>query len=106
MSNLHGKPSAVYANRMQRYPDTVWLIWSNKRSAWYRPESAGYTGDITKAGLFDRDEAAQHMRTGPRKYRDTEPFPMAAVRQKVRRAVEAMRAEVRATEARLAGFLA
>ena len=30
-----GKPSADYRNRMERYPDTVWLIWSNKWNCWY-----------------------------------------------------------------------
>lgn len=74
------KPSAVYKNRMQRYSDTVWLIWSNKNGCWYRANSQGYTTDIAQAGHFTRGEAARHMSDGPRKYRVTEPFPLFSVR--------------------------
>lgn len=74
------KPSAVYANRMQRHADSVWLIWSNKNGCWYRDNSQGYTNDIAQAGLFDRDEAARHYVVGPKRFRNTEPFPLSSVR--------------------------
>ncbi len=35
----------------------MYLIYSNKTSAWYRPCSKGYTSDICQAGLFTRAEA-------------------------------------------------
>ncbi|RSY83151.1 hypothetical protein DAH66_12850 [Sphingomonas koreensis] len=75
-----GKPSAVYANRLQRYPDTVWLIWSNKWGCWYRDKCQGYTDDIAQAGLYDRATASRHYITGPKKHRDVEPFPLSSVR--------------------------
>ena len=76
-----GKPSAVYANRMHRYTDRVWLIWSNKWGCWYRDNCQGYTSDIAQAGLYDRETAAQHYVDGPKRYRDVEPFPLSSVRQ-------------------------
>lgn len=99
-----GKPSAVYANRMQRYPDEVWLIWSNKWGLWYRPDSAGYTNDIAQAGLYDRETAAQHYDgpTVPKKYRDTEPFPLSSVQQLVRRRIERIRETIAMHETLLA----
>lgn len=80
-----GKPSAVYANRLARYPDTVWLIWSNKWGCWYRDNCAGYTSDIAQAGLYDREAAARHYVDGPKRHRDTEPFPLSAVRHQLER---------------------
>lgn len=80
MSEKPEKPSAVYANRMQRYADTVWLIWSNKWGCWYRDNCTGYTNDIAQAGLYDRTTAAQHYVDGPKACRDVEPFPLSTVR--------------------------
>lgn len=74
------KPSAIYANRMQRYTDTVWLIWSNKWSCWYRDGCSGYTDDIAQAGLYSKAQAAQHYVSGPKRFRDVEPFPLCSVR--------------------------
>lgn len=74
------KPSAVYRNRMGRYTDTVWLIWSNKWGCWYRDGCSGYTDDIAQAGLYDRATAALHYVDGPKRHRDTEPFPLSSVR--------------------------
>lgn len=74
------KPSAVYANRLQRYPDEVWLIWSNKWSCWYRDNCQGYTNDVAMAGLYDRAAAARHYVDGPKHMRDVEPFPLSSVR--------------------------
>jgi len=77
------KPSAVYKNRMQRYADDVWLIWSNKWGCWYRDNSAGYTSDIAQAGLYNRAKAEKHYTAAnlPKSYRDTEPFPLSSVRE-------------------------
>lgn len=75
------KPSAVYKNRMERYSDQVWLIWSNKWGCWYRDNCRGYTNDIAQAGLYDREEAFEHFIDAPKKYRDVEPFPISSVRE-------------------------
>jgi hypothetical protein len=76
------KPSAVYRNRLLRYSDEVWLIWSNKWGCWYRDNCQGYTDDIAKAGLYDRATAAAHYIDPkyPKSYRDIEPFPLSTVR--------------------------
>ena len=112
---MSGKPKAVYAGRMERYPDAAWLIWSNKWGCWYRPNSAGYTNDVTKAGIYTREEAAEHYDgpDTPRKCRDTEPFPMSAVRADVRRTVlmrklelNRLRLEIEAAEERFSLFFA
>lgn len=34
-----------------------WLIWSNEHFAWWRPNSLGYTTDISRAGRYDETEA-------------------------------------------------
>lgn len=82
---LTAKPQLTYAGRMERYSDTAWLIWSNKRGCWYRPESRGYTLDIAQAGIFDKAEAAKHYDGPevPRRFRDTEPFPISAARRHI-----------------------
>jgi hypothetical protein len=78
---VSGKPSAVYRNRMQRYQDDIWFIWSNKWGCWYRPDCSGYTNDISLAGRYDRQVAALHFAGAvPNRYRVTEPFPLSSVR--------------------------
>lgn len=79
-----GKPQCPYKGRMDRHTDKVWLIWSNKWGCWYRANSQGYTAHLEHAGLFDRETAARHFneRT-PKRYRDTEPFPLSVVRAKI-----------------------
>lgn len=79
-----GKPQMKYKGRMD-HPDEAWLIWSNKNGCWYRANSAGYTNFISAAGIYTKAEAMEHY-DGPqvaRKYRDTEPFPVSAVRKHI-----------------------
>lgn len=33
------------------------FIWSNEHKAWWKPGSCGYTTDMTKAGLYTRENA-------------------------------------------------
>lgn len=103
------KPSAVYRNRMQRYSDDVWLIWSNKWGCWYRDNCQGYTADIERAGLYDRATAAAHHINGPKAHRDVEPFPLSSVRAMlVRRRAEIERdaaAQIARIDAALASHL-
>lgn len=112
---MSSKPKAVYAGRLERYPDAVWLIWSNKWNCWYRANSCGYTADVTQAGLYTREEAAKHYDgpATPRRNRDTEPFPMSAVRAEVRRALlgrrlqlERLRLELAQAEEKFEAFFA
>lgn len=35
------------------------LIWSNKHGAWWRANSAGYTGVLAEAGSYTNSEAAE-----------------------------------------------
>lgn len=97
------KPGAVYRNRMQRYPDAVWLIWSNKWGCWYRDNRQGYTKDIMQAGLYDRETAAEHYvpESAPRSYRDVEPFPLSVVRAMLLRRREQIAREASEAIARI-----
>lgn len=36
-----------------------YLIWSNEHSAWWGPDSDGYTSDLSKAGIYSRDFAME-----------------------------------------------
>ncbi|HEV7293080.1 MAG TPA: hypothetical protein VGN79_12245 [Devosia sp.] len=43
-------------------------IWSGEWSAWWRPESRGYTDDITQAGIYSFEDAwATSAHCGPEK---------------------------------------
>ncbi|WP_343546747.1 hypothetical protein [Sphingobium yanoikuyae] len=79
------KPQLTYKGRMERHSDTAWLIWSNKWGCWYRANSAGYTSDIAQAGIYTKEEAATHYDGPdvPRRFRDTEPFPISAARRHI-----------------------
>jgi len=103
---MRSKPSAVYANRMERYPDAVWLIWSNKWGCWYRSGCAGYTSDIAQAGLYDRATAAAHYAGSvAKKYRCTEPFPLSTVQRHIRDRIEHLQREIAERETQLAHML-
>lgn len=92
---MGGKPSAVYRNRMERYDDEVWLIWSNKWNCWYRSECAGYTSDIAQAGLYGRETAALHYCGNvPRRHRATEPFPLSSVKALILRRLRALHDQI------------
>lgn len=110
-ARLRGKPQLTYRDRMDRHNDAFWLVWSNKRGCWYRPKSASYTSDIAQAGIYTKDEARLHYDgpATPKKYRDTEPFPISSVRRQIdvcEREAEAAHAEQRASIARLRAALA
>lgn len=102
------KPSAVYRNRLLRYPDEVWLIWSNKWGLWYRDNCQGYTDDIARAGLYDRAKAADHYVDPkyPKSYRDIEPFPLSTVRAMLTRRREQIELEAAQAIARIDAALA
>lgn len=102
MGTIKAKPGFSYKRRMD-CDDAVWLIWSNKWGCWYRDKSAGYTSDIAQAGLYTKDEAARHYDgpATPRTHRDTEPFPITAVRRHVEIARRQLDTEYREKIARL-----
>ncbi len=39
------------------------LIWSNEHEAWWRPNSAGYTTFLERAGRYTKDEALRICRS-------------------------------------------
>ena len=106
MTAQTGKPSAVYRNRLERYPDEVWLIWSNKWGCWYRDKCAGYTSDIAQAGTYDRATAAGHYINGPKRHRDVEPFPLSCVIGYLKHRRETIEQEASAALARIDSTLA
>lgn len=108
---LTAKPQLTYKGRMERHDEAFWLIWSNKWGCWYRPNSQGYTKDIAQAGIFDKAEAERHYDgpQTPRKFRDTEPFPISAARRHIElceRDIERAYAEQKANIGRLRQALA
>lgn len=36
-----------------------YLLWSNKRQMWWRPDGRGYTEDIAEAGAYTKDQAVE-----------------------------------------------
>lgn len=40
----------------------VYLLWSNKHNAWWRPASAGYTDSIEEAGDYTEAEAVARVK--------------------------------------------
>ena len=37
--------------------DEPWMVWSIEQSAWWGPNSAGYTKDVRQAGLYTKEDA-------------------------------------------------
>lgn len=42
-----------------RKPDEIFLIWSYEHTAWWRPNSAGYTEDPMEAGTYRKEKAQE-----------------------------------------------
>ncbi|MET0423626.1 MAG: hypothetical protein ABW046_07120 [Actinoplanes sp.] len=41
-----------------------YLIWSHQHNAWWRPDARGYTGRISEAGRYTREQADQALGWG------------------------------------------
>lgn len=39
-----------------------YLIWSHEHGAWWKPNSLGYTTNISRAGVYSRDDATDIVR--------------------------------------------
>lgn len=59
--------------------DQEYLVWSNEHRAWWRPNSRGYTIDMTKAGRYSREDAIKICRS--RDQATNEPPPELPVRE-------------------------
>ena len=46
---------------IRREDDVVYLLWSFKHSAWWKPGDWGYTEDIGQAGRYGRNEAVERV---------------------------------------------
>ena len=42
---------------MSPQPEIKFLLWSNKHSMWWRPDSRGYTDNSDEAGRYTQQEA-------------------------------------------------
>jgi hypothetical protein len=42
-------------------PEIKFLLWSNKHSAWWRPDSRGYTENRDEAGRYTEAEALERV---------------------------------------------
>lgn len=45
----------------QPAPGLVYLLWSQKRNAWWRPDARGYTSEVAEAGRFSEAEAVRKV---------------------------------------------
>ncbi|WP_433520099.1 hypothetical protein ACQP2T_63905 (plasmid) [Nonomuraea sp. CA-143628] len=55
---------------IQEPPVRIYLVWSNEHGAWWRPNRAGYTGDVWEAGRYAEAEAAEVCRKAAHGWRD------------------------------------
>jgi hypothetical protein len=58
-----------------------WLIWSNEHSAYWRPNSAGYTTFASAAGRYSQDEAIEICRNARSHGGDDTPPPETMIRE-------------------------
>lgn len=42
-------------------PRIVYVLWSNKHEAWWRPAARGYTKDRAEAGRYTEEEAIEYV---------------------------------------------
>jgi len=72
-----------------------WMIWSHHWSRWHRRSSdggaAGYTDDITQAGIFDFEKAREYHDPPP--YRRDEAVPVSRAFDQLDAALAAKTAE-------------
>jgi hypothetical protein len=40
---------------------TIYLLWSNKYGAWWRPDAWGYTERVEEAGRYTESEATSYV---------------------------------------------
>lgn len=83
-----------------------WLIWSYHWNCWHMRSStggaAGYTNDVTQAGIFDEQTARGYHDTGPKRHRRDVSVPAAKVKAALKHAAALKRSEAEQIEAKLA----
>lgn len=83
-----------------------WLIWSYYWGCWHMRSSdggaAGYTSDVTQAGVFDEQTARAYHEDGPKRHRRNVSVPALKVEAALRHAAAMKRAEAERIEATLA----
>ncbi len=52
----------------------MYIIWSNEHRAWWRPNSRGYTPNISDAGVYSREDAMDIVE-GANKYQEAREAP-------------------------------
>lgn len=60
-------------------PQEQYLIWSNYHRMWWRPDAAGYTLQLEKAGRYERGDAILRCRLRDQHY--DSPLPEIPVRE-------------------------
>lgn len=85
-----------------------WLIWSYHWNCWHRRSetgsAAGYTSDLTQAGVFDAKIARAYHDNGPRKHRRDVSIPAAKVRAAMLHHLAKMTADRDAFAAKIAAL--
>ena len=69
------------------------LIYSNEHGAWWRSNYCGYTKDITKAGIFEYEDALKHY---PRMSydKDNDDYFINVTQEMIRDSYDAIASEV------------
>lgn len=85
-----------------------WLIWSYHWNCWHQRSdtgsAAGYTSDLTRAGVFDEEIARAYHDTGPKRHRRDVSVPVHKVKAAMRHRLAQMTAERDAFADKIASF--
>jgi len=57
------------------------LIWSTAHNAWFRPHAAGYTSDVSQAGVFNEDYPVDPKRERIMYFAEAAPMILSAIEE-------------------------